>query len=199
MFKVKKSVGFFTKIKQTKLSITENFNERFTKLEKRVEGTMAENWVRYWKNVCRDYKDVAGDVIKESREKPSKAILIGSTAGLLVYCAKHNPNSTHFRDAYIKAANDVSLVHPSLTKEETMDHLKYIEKCYNNQLIRHTSLGFISFIWVDNNSDKCAAFQTQCSYLQLKYSEIINRIIDVGFLDTWWMLAKKMTDYDINY
>lgn len=56
-----------------------------------------------------------------------------------------------------------------------------------------------SVVWVDKYSEECDSFERNCSYLQVPFWGIKNRILDVGFLNTWWITSRKMLDYDINY
>lgn len=194
MFKLRKSVSLFTRIKQRRDLIVDGTKTKFEALEKRVAGTFAEKWLRFWMNLARDYRDVSLDLVKEIRAKPSKAIIIGTSGWLATAFALHNPNATHFRDTFLQAANDSSVVHHTLVKPDVLEHLKFVESCYNCNLIRHTSFGLFSIVWVDQSSKECKAFATQCNYLKLGYTDIPSRIIDIGFLDTWWVLVKNHTD-----
>lgn len=186
-------------IKKVSQSVSERKNNFVFKFNEKTKGTMIENWVRYWKSVYKDYADVANDIRQDMKEKPAKAVLILSGLGFLTYCAKHNPNADHFKSAYIKAYNDIVQVHQDLQRTESAKHLLSIGKAYNSNLVRCSNFGVFSLIWIDNYSPSCNIYESQCSYLQIPYSKLLDRVIDIGFLDTWWILVKKMTDYDINY
>lgn len=97
-----------------------------------------------------------------------------------------------------RCANKLILVHPSCQKPQTAEHLKYIENCFNKNLIRRLNLGIASVIWVDKSSADCNTYESNCSYLGIKSSEIFSRVLDVGFLGIWWNTSKHMIDYDIN-
>lgn len=199
MFKLRKSASSVSRLRSAKESLVQNVSAKFERLEKRVEGTMAENWLKYWKNVCKDYRDVAVDVVKESREKPAKATLIATGAFLTGYFAKYNPDKAHFRDAFIKAANEASLCHQDLIRDDVKEHLAFVEQSFNKDMLRYTSLGVMSFVWVDNFSQDVKKFDAQCDYLRVGYLDRLNRIVDIGFLGTWWCLTRKMRDFDVNY
>lgn len=179
--------------------ISEKGNQALVKLENKVQGTIAEKWLKYWKSVCKDYKDVAVDVYTDITTKPSKAVCLGTTLAALTYCAKHNPNEQDYRDAYLHASNQLLLVHPSLQRKESASHLSFVEKNYNINCIRRFSFIIGSIMWIDRYGPECNVYDAQCTHLQVQYSKIRSRIIDIGFLDTWWILREKMVDFDVNY
>ncbi|KAK9700497.1 Translocase of the Inner Mitochondrial membrane 29 [Popillia japonica] len=194
-----KTTNLVNFIKESTQLVNQKYSNILVKFNKKVEGTVVENWVKYWKTVCKDYKDVAVDLKNDMKTKPAKSVLVLSGLGFTTFCAYHNPDENHFKNTFIKASNDVILIHPRMQRQETIEHLTFIEKAYNRNILRHLNLGLFSFIWIDNFSKDCHLFEAHCPYLQLEYSTFPGRIIDFGFLNTWWVLAKKMTDYDINY
>lgn len=200
MLKIQTKTQNIVKIVQNfNIKLFENSTKFVNKIEEKSKGRFYEKWINYWKTVCTDYREVVIDVKKYIKEKPIKAFTIFTTFGALYYCAKHNPDETDFRDTYVRSANRVLLVHPSCQRRESADHLKHIDIYYNHHLIRRLNFGIASVIWIDNFSDQCNTFESQCSYLKVQYSKFVDRIVDVGFLDKWWILSRKMIDYDINY
>ncbi|XP_019881287.2 mitochondrial import inner membrane translocase subunit Tim29 [Aethina tumida] len=193
MFKVHKSaLHTLTKTSEQLKSIVE-------KGERKIKGTFLEKWVKYWKLLYKDYTEVALSVKQDLRERPIKSAftIAGLSAVGLMICK--NPDMQSFRAKYLECQNNLSVVSPSLVNPVSVDYLKYIEKCYNGGLIRHTSLGLFSVVWRDNYSDECDIYENNCSYLQLPYSKFPSSIIDIGFLNIWWITSRKMIDYDINY
>lgn len=170
-----------------------------TKFNRKIKGTFVEKWVKYWQQLAKDYTDVALSVKKEAREKPIKAACYVSGLGFLYYSNNHNPNLQSFRAKYIQCANDLTLINESLVNPQSLNHIKYIEECYNAKLIRHLNLGIASVIWVDKFSDECDLYEAQCNYLKVPYSEFFKRIVDIGFCNIWWVTSRKMLDYDVNY
>ncbi|XP_022911278.1 mitochondrial import inner membrane translocase subunit Tim29 [Onthophagus taurus] len=194
-----RTLAFLRTVKDHKEAAQKTANNVAAKIDAKVKGTILEKWIAYWKNVYKDYKDVAVDVTTDLRQKPMKAFGIFTGIGLATFCAKMNPDATHFRNDYLKACNDLILVHTSLQKQVSADHLKFIEHCYNIKVLRYTNLGLFSIVWVDQFSDACKIFEAECPYLQIEYGKFYGRVIDIGFLNTWWILRSKMIDYDINY
>ncbi|KAJ3665074.1 hypothetical protein Zmor_000587 [Zophobas morio] len=169
------------------------------KLTQKVSGTFIERFVNYLKNVYIDYREVAIQVRSDIKQKPVKATFFFTGMGFLMYSMTHNPNAQSFRAKFIQCSNEVSLVSLPLVKPGAVEHLKFIQTCYNRDLIRHTSFGLFSIIWVDKYSDQCDVYETNCSYLKLPYRKIASQVIDVGFINIWWVISRKMLDYDINY
>lgn len=191
-----KTVRNYSTLTQRSINQWKNVSEKFNEITK---GTIVEKWVKYWNVLGKDYKDVALSVRDDFKTKPVKSTLKVTGLGFLFFCGTQNPSKQSFRAKYIKCANDAALVSAELVKPDAVNHLKYIEKCYNANLIRYTSLGIFSLIWVDKYSDECSTYETNCSYMQVQYRHFFKQVIDVGFLNIWWNMSSKMLDYDINY
>lgn len=72
------------------------------KTDEAVKTTLVQKWMKYWKTVLNDYRDVATDVGKDIKEKPIKSAIIFSLVGVFTYIVRHNPDEKSFRDAFIK-------------------------------------------------------------------------------------------------
>ncbi|OXU24874.1 hypothetical protein TSAR_011918 [Trichomalopsis sarcophagae] len=167
----------------------------FIKLSHRVILLFSVN---YWKNLYTDYKEVALDIVKECRERPIKASIYATIAGGSYYCAKHNPDEVSFREQLISSSLKIGLVGEPIRNPVSVFYTKWLEQCYNEGIIRRLNLGVISFVWLDNYDKGCALYKTVCPYLKPRYVTFYQRIVDVGFLDNWWILDNSMTDYDVN-
>ncbi|KAK4871945.1 hypothetical protein RN001_016069 [Aquatica leii] len=186
-------------IKELNTRSLENTKNALVRLEVKSKGTRFENLVKYWKTLYMDYKDVAVDIVKESRERPLKTVSILTILSSVFYCAKHNPSLISYRENIISAKNKLLLVHPTTQNVNTALHLKRVENYFNRGCIRRLNLGIVSLIWADYYSDSCSSSQAKCKYLQMKYSDMKDHVIDVGFLDYWWFLSDIMENYDLNY
>ncbi|XP_012277450.1 mitochondrial import inner membrane translocase subunit Tim29 [Orussus abietinus] len=164
----------------------------------RFKGTFLERWGKYWRNLYIDYRDVAIDITKDCKDRPIRASIYFSFLGGLYYLSKHNPDEVSFRDAVIQNASKLVQVGEMVRNPASTEHLMWIEQCYNERTIRCLNLGIMSLIWVDNYDKMCALYKATCPYLQPRYITFHQRIIDVGFLDRWWILEDKMKDYDVN-
>lgn len=177
----------------------EQWNIINKKFNNKIKGTIFEKWVRYWQQIAKDYTEVTISLKQEMKEKPLKSAFYITGIGLLGCCARHNPNLQSFRAKYVQCANDLALVNSSIANPGSIEHLSYIERCFNAKLIRYTNLGIASIIWVDNYSNECNTYESNCSYLKVPYRKFTDHILDVGFLNVWWVISRKMLDYDINY
>ncbi|XP_050302974.1 mitochondrial import inner membrane translocase subunit Tim29 [Anthonomus grandis grandis] len=169
------------------------------KFNQKIKGTFLEKWAKFWKTVAKDYKEVAINVKQDIKQKPLKAAAYFSASAFVGLCIQFNPDLQSFRSKYVQSANEVGLVPLSLTNPQAVEHLNYIERCFNQQLIRYVNLGIFSIIWVDKFSKECDTYESKCTYLQVPYWGIPSRILDIGFLNVWWITSRKMLDYDINY
>ncbi|CAH1114466.1 unnamed protein product [Psylliodes chrysocephalus] len=178
---------------------TDQWKEVSQRLNNKIKGTFFEKWVKYWKQLAGDYKDVALNLKTEMQQKRLKSALYLSGISLLSYCATHNPDLITFRAKYVESANELALINPNAANPMAINHLKYIENCYNSNRIRYINLGILSIVWVDEFSEDCDTYECKCSYLQVPYRRFGERILDVGFLNTWWVISRRMLDYDINF
>lgn len=183
--------------------INNSVSNVFTKISnfetpEKLKGTFLERWGLYWKNLYIDYKDVTIDVIKTCKEQPLRASVYTSLLGSSYYLCKHNPDEASFRERLLQDAIKVLQVGEPIRNPISENHLKWLEKCYNEGIIRYINLGIISFIWLDNYEEGCSLYKAVCPYLKPRYVTLYQRVIDVGILDKWWVLDNKMKDYDIN-
>nr|CAD7601450.1 unnamed protein product [Timema genevievae] len=44
----------------------------------------------------------------------------------------------------------------------------------------------------------CGIYSSQCDYLKPRFTELTDRVLDVGFLGRWWILHNIMRDFDVN-
>lgn len=114
------------------------------------------------------------------------------------YSSRHNPDETMFREQLIQSSIKLIQVGEPIRNPVSVQHIKWLEQCYNEGLIRRINLGILSLIWLDNYDRDCFLYKAVCSYLKPRYITFHERIVDVGFLERWWLLERKMKDYDVN-
>lgn len=179
--------------------------------------------VKYWRNLCIDYRCVAVDIYKECQSHPQRAIFYGigmyflkcgishpvnkmniinnssiSGAGILYYSSLHNPNEVAFRDKLINSTSRLVQIGEPMRNPISVHYVKWLEQCYNEGIIRRTNFGIFSILWLDTNSSDCALYKNICTHLKPPYITLHRRIIDLGFLDDWWVLKNRMYNYDVN-
>nr|XP_005890880.1 PREDICTED: uncharacterized protein C19orf52 homolog [Bos mutus] len=64
--------------------------------------------------------------------------------------------------------------------------------------LRHVSLGLFSLVYEAPFDAQASLYQARCRYLQPRWTDFPDRILDVGFVGRWWVLGARMRDCDIN-
>ncbi|XP_040305578.1 mitochondrial import inner membrane translocase subunit Tim29 [Herpailurus yagouaroundi] len=64
--------------------------------------------------------------------------------------------------------------------------------------LRHVSLGLCSLVYEAPVDAQASLYQARCRYLQPRWADFPDRILDVGFVGRWWVLAARMRDCDVN-
>lgn len=188
-----------TQAVKTRLNAIETSVSSKLVFPEKYKDTIYEKWAKYWQQLGIDYKDVFVNVAQQMKEKPILASVYCTTGGVLYYCVKKNPSEEDFIIQLRNYNADVVQVHDSCLKDSSTEYIKFIEKSYNEGIVRHLSLGFISFLWLDNFDRDASLYKATCKYTDPQYLNFHDRVIDIGFMNKWWNLSKKMTDYDVNY
>nr|CAD7404638.1 unnamed protein product [Timema cristinae] len=152
----------------------------------------------YWKNLYLDYREVAVETYSKSKKKPKKTLAIFTGVGILGYCASTTPDELKYRDQLLMSSNDMTLVGESIRNPHASRYLDQVEKYYDLGVVRNISLGILSVMWLDNYDSSCGIYSSQCDYLKPRFTEMIDRVLDVGFLGRWWILHNIMRDFDVN-
>lgn len=183
---IKKTPNFVTNV-QSRIKLPEKF-----------KGTIIEKWTNYWKNLFIDYRQMFQDLRTDIQDDPRKAFIWTTGITTLYALAKNNPSEIDFKDVMKRVTNDVILVSEDCRNPKSIEHLRYIQKCYNEGVIHYRSLGIISFMYTSELNDSCDLYKAHCSYLKPSYLSLFSRIVDVGFMGKWWNTYIKTTNYDVN-
>lgn len=183
--------------------IKTKYNDIQTKMNnfevpERFKKTVVEKWMLYWKGLLTDYRDVFLDVGKQIREKPIRASIYGAIGSSAVYSFKHNPSEADFIQQLRSHNAKLVLVDPACQNPISSQYLTFLERCYNEGIVRRLSVGIFSLIWLDNFDRALGLYKATCSFTKPDLLTWHHRIIDVGFMDKWWKIDKQMIDYDIN-
>jgi len=103
-----------------------------------------------------------------------------------------------FREQLLQSSAKLIQIGEAIRNPISTEHIKWLEQCYNEGILRRLNLGIMSLVWLDNYSEDCSSYKAVCPYLKPRYINFYERIVDIGFLDNWWFLESKMKDYDIN-
>ncbi|CAG4935225.1 mitochondrial import inner membrane translocase subunit Tim29 [Colias croceus] len=164
----------------------------------KFKGTVLEKWANYWKNLVIDYKQMLQDLRTDIQDEPRKALKWCSGIAAAYALAKNNPSEIDFKDKVTNTTNEVILISEECRNAESIDHLRFIQQCYNEGVLHYISLGVISFMYTTELNKECDLYKAHCSYLKPTYSNILSRIVDVGVMGRWWNLHIKTTNFDVN-
>lgn len=184
-----------------RLKLLEKFGSRSltSQFPERLKGTIVEKLKNYLIQIKSDYQEVLIDSLKSIQAKPFKSSVYGSLSFGVYYCCKNNPDETCLTEQLQRYEQDMSLVASEMQNPESSKHLKYIEQCRNEGVLRRLSIGVASFLWISDYNPELASFKAKCEHLKPQYLLFHERIIDVGFVNRFWKLDEKMKNFDINY
>ncbi|PSN56227.1 hypothetical protein C0J52_00393 [Blattella germanica] len=185
--KISNYINYVSKVKDIKFTFPEKY-----------KGTILEKWAKYWKNVYIDYKEVAVEIAETSRERPIRTAFILTGLGFFGYCIRTNPDEKIFRDKLLLYMNELGTVGEIIRNPSAVQHLEFLERCYNHGVIRTLNLTVLSLVWLNDFDKASGLYPSQCDYLSPKYFTFHRRVVDIGFLGEWWLLNRFMKDYDIN-
>ncbi|XP_076756409.1 mitochondrial import inner membrane translocase subunit Tim29 [Xylocopa sonorina] len=199
------SHGFLVPFRKYKVSLklTNSVNDAISQTKsgevaKKAKESFLERWAVYWKNLYADYKEVAVDTAKDCKEHPVRTSIYASLLASCVYLSRHNPSECTFKDHLMQNTMKIMQVGEPIRNPVSEQYVKWLAQCYNEGIVRHMNLGVISLIWLDDYDKMCTLYKAVCPYLQVRYVTFYQRVVDFGFLDKWWVLEKKMKDYDVN-
>lgn len=168
------------------------------KLPEKFKGTIIERGVKYFEGLLHDYKEVLKFIVQETHEKPLKTSPYYGSIAFFIYSLYNNPTELEYRDRVIHYQNLFGMVGKPVRNPGADVYLKTVENWHNFGLMRRLSLGVFSIMWIDNYDPALGLYKAQCNYIKPKYLTFHERIIDIGFLNRFWILEQKMKDYDVN-
>jgi hypothetical protein len=161
--------------------------------------TFKEKTTFYFRNLYKDYRDVYFDTIADAKARPGKAGFYLCLLGGVIYCIWTAPNEQHYFQSFVESRESLDLVAPGIRNPDSEAFVNEVSKLWMKGLLRHQSLGLFSIVWRHNEDPALGLYSAQCEYLKPLYSEMWDRLVDVGIGGRWLILEKKMVEYDINY
>lgn len=169
------------------------------KFPAKFKGTIVEKWADYWKNLFIDYRQMFHDLRSDIQEEPIKALKWTAGIAVTYALAKNNPNEYDFKNELKKIENEVALVTEDCMKKESVEHLRFVETCYNEGVIHYRNLGILSIMYMTELSNSCDLYKAHCSYVKPSFFSYPSHIVDIGVMGKWWNLYKKTSNYDVNF
>lgn len=164
----------------------------------KYKGTVIERLLLYGKGLILDYRDVFIDVGKYMKKKPIQSSIYTVLGATTVYCFKHNPSETDFIEQLRLHNANMILVDKSCHNPISSEQLIFLERCYNQKIIRRLNIGVCAFLWIDDYDRALGLYKATCKYTKPDYLSWHKRIVDIGLLGKWWKIDEKMHDYDVN-
>eukprot|EP00112_Aurelia_sp_Birch-Aquarium-sp1_P011994 Seg2517.5 transcript_id=Seg2517.5/GoldUCD/mRNA.D3Y31 product="Mitochondrial import inner membrane translocase subunit Tim29" protein_id=Seg2517.5/GoldUCD/D3Y31 len=165
----------------------------FPQFESLKQGRLAK--VYY---LVKDYKAVGASAIEYARKRPIKVILQLSTLGLGSYSYTKNPNLQSYEDNLKASAHQLLQVSSLIRNKNSESYVNELMESLDQNRLTWRSFGIFSVLLKNEFSQEYDSVNKNCYYVQPRWLNIYDRIVDIGFLDRWFLLEKAMEDYDIN-
>lgn len=149
------------------------------------------------KGICRDYKDVLLDMVRDAGERPVSAALKAYAVGAVVWASNHAPDMLEYQTQLAEASNDLGEVSDVIRKRSAFEHVaRRTELMTLNQLDFYW-LGPVSLILEREHERQLKIFKATHIPWARRIATLPERFVDVGFNHRWLWLEKVMVDYDI--
>ncbi|XP_075715123.1 mitochondrial import inner membrane translocase subunit Tim29 [Rhinoderma darwinii] len=162
------------------------------------ERMKSKKMVVWTKSLLRDYKEACKDIVVGAKERPGKATLYLSLLGGVGLCSSKAPSEDSFQCSVLEASAALLLLSPWTRSGNTDRHVQQLIGLSNQGRLRHINLLVMSLVYEAPYDPDCDLYNSQCPHLQPRMLDFSSRVMDIGFLGHWWLLKKKMKDFDIN-
>lgn len=150
----------------------------------------------YFMNIFNDYKAGVKDVGEEMRDHPKTAFVILSSIATSIFAYRTNPTEQDFLDKHIDCKHRMLFLKPESRNAYSTEYIQRLDRCYNYGLVRRTTFGVFSIMWIDNFDKKSDFYEARCKFLKVGWLELKDRVIDVGYNRTWHWLDDAMVNCD---
>ncbi|XP_033827511.1 mitochondrial import inner membrane translocase subunit Tim29 [Periophthalmus magnuspinnatus] len=161
----------------------------------RVKQSKAGVWCR---SLLSDYKEACREVVVGARERPLKASVYLGLLGGAYACFSTRPDQSSFQATLLDRSNQLALLSPWIRNAASDLHVQNLVKLRNQGCLHHLSLGFVSLVYSSDFDPQSALYEAACPNLSVPWRELPERVLDVGFAGRWWVLDRKMEDFDVN-
>ncbi|XP_072298380.1 mitochondrial import inner membrane translocase subunit Tim29 [Eucyclogobius newberryi] len=161
----------------------------------RLKQSKAAVWCR---GLLSDYKEACREVVVGARDHPLKASVYMGLLGGTYACFYTKPDQSSFQSALLDRSNQLALLSPWIRNGTSDLHVQNLVTLRNQGRLRHLNLGFVSLVYNADFDPQSALYEATCSNLSVPWRELPERVLDVGFAGRWWILDKKMEDFDVN-
>lgn len=153
---------------------------------------------QYFANIYNDYRTVAVEAAQDAKQHPLKTSVYVALLSVTAYFMKTNPSKRQFEAQLTECVNDIAVVGESIRNPISDKHIQHLACCANAGLLRRTTFGIFSVMWIDNYDPAVDIYEARCKLLKVGWFEWPEHIVDIGLLGHWRRLDAAMIDYDIN-
>lgn len=148
--------------------------------------------------LLRDYADACVDAAAAARARPGRAAVYVGLLGGAAACCALAPSEAAFEEALLDASGTLLLLAPATRNRVSEAYVQQLLWLRGRGRLRHVNLGLCSLVYEAPYDAQASLYQARCRYLQPRWVEFPDRILDVGFVGRWWVLGARMRDCDIN-
>jgi len=153
---------------------------------------------QYFANIFNDYRTVAVEAAQDAKDHPLKTSVYFALLSVAACFVKVNPTKEQFESLLTECSNDMAVVGDPIRNPNSDKHIQHLTSCANAGLLRRTSFGAFSVMWIDNFDPAVDVYEARCKLLKVGWAEWPQRIVDIGVLGHWRWLEEAMIDYDVN-
>lgn len=157
-----------------------------------------KNWVAKMKGIALDYKSAAEGTMEAARQRPFRATFYaGSTIfGLVAF--KTTPSYSSYIANLVESSNELLLCGSERSKSAD-DYVQAVMQRWAKGMLRYADLKLFSVVYYADHNFETKSFKATCKYSNPRWRDMIDYVIDVGFLGRWWTLSFRMIDYDVDF
>lgn len=145
-----------------------------------------------------DYKNVFLELCSFVSKRPLRAVFnlsaMAGFAGIWANC----PKEGSYSERLMENANTLLLLSDKVRNPKSNDFVQKLMLLHSENCLVQYNLGLFSLIVDQDYSSTSCYYEAKCYYFKQRWIYLYKRILDVGFLRTWYFLEKAMVDYDVN-
>lgn len=155
-------------------------------------------FLKSFRNVLKDYVDAFRSFRNSFRDFPVKYSVLSSTFIIFLFVSYHCPDNVSYSNIIISSTNEISLVSSKLRNIDTEGKLFALMQLNDEAKICTFSLGLCRIAYMLKTTPNTNLYSIR-SYLLTPFNIYsYMRILDVGFMNTWWYIKRTMVNFDVN-
>ncbi len=152
----------------------------------------------YFRNVADDYWTVVKETAVTSRKRKIRTGIILSAVGGVLYAGATAPTEEDFLNVMRENRLNLISVSDQVRNPVSESDLERKTILMNEGKAQYVNCIFWSLILRTKYNPQCDLYAAHCKELQPKFTDLPDRIIDVGAFGRWFYAEKAMEDYDVN-